>query len=585
MLGWRASALRLGLDIETHGFSTIVLTVALAPDEKTAYVVPIRHKEGDLPPVSTLKKICKRVLAADMTVVGQNVQFDLSRLSRASGLPIRCLAEDSMVYHYLLSEHSTTRNLDFLSRAYTKQGGYKSTVDSSQLAETPLDLVAQYNGTDAAITLEICERIKERLKAEGYWSDQVLEFYKRAIPFVATLEANGIKVDLEMLARVEKEQAALVEGLESELKEMAPGINFDSPQQLRVYLYQTLKIPVPRVQGAYSKTTGLPSTAKNVIKKIDHPYVRKLLEYRTEKKTLSTLLPQIRKAVEPDGICHPQYFLVKKEWDDKDKEGGGTVSGRLSAKNPPIQTITKGPMRRLFISRYPRGRLLRLDASQMELRLAAMLSGDVYLCTAFRNKADLHQLTATDNRLPRKKGKVLNLGGIYGLSIWGIEELLGCPKREATKIFNTMQKNWSMLFEFWEEKKKEVLEHEQIATPFGQWRRVPGLTDKKGKVNHNLLLSALNFLPQITGSHMNVLFGWWAERVLEGRAIPVASVHDEVVFDTTCPKWCVDTLQCNIVEYVQLVEEILLPLTIPFVFEAQAGKNWHDLEEIGEIST
>lgn len=132
----------------------------------------------------------------------------------------------------------------------------------------------------------------------------------------------------------------------------------------------------------------------------DHPLVAALMTYRYTSKALSSTLAPIRLSVHPKtGRVRPHYGQI------------GSWSGRMSCGNPNIQQI---PREAAFHACFcaPAGRALVLaDYSQIELRVAAQISGDRRMTTAFRQGEDLHALTAPwsqgscRNRLPSRTGR------------------------------------------------------------------------------------------------------------------------------------------------------------------------------------
>jgi len=78
-----------------------------------------------------------------------------------------------------------------------------------------------------------------------------------------------------------------------------------------------------------------------------------------------------------------------------------TVTGRLSASDPPLQTIprndkdkdgaAKSEVKRMFTSRFgKKGRMAEIDYSQLEVVVQGVLSGDDNLCQDLRDKVDFH---------------------------------------------------------------------------------------------------------------------------------------------------------------------------------------------------
>ena len=76
----------------------------------------------------------------------------------------------------------------------------------------------------------------------------------------------------------------------------------------------------------------------------------------------------------------------------KDGQGdaGGTKQGRITCKGPSAQTFPR-PIKACIQSRWwEHGAIVSFDLSQIELRVAALLSGDTTLAAAYNDGLDLH---------------------------------------------------------------------------------------------------------------------------------------------------------------------------------------------------
>jgi DNA polymerase-1 len=578
----------IGLDIETVGFTAKIVTIGLYLGD-TAYVIPLYHDESLQVPAEILAKIRDLILLdPDKIVVGQNIKFDLARLQRASGARVvKCLAEDAMLYHHMLNEHSTQRNLDYLSRAYSPVGGYKEEFhhDFENLSTAPLRALARYNGTDAAIPVRIVAELRAQLAAKGELDHHLEELSRRISPFVAMVEAAGIAVDQARLGEVEESLTAQRSRVRRALEGAAPGINPDSPRQLATYLFTSegLGLAVPDIKDAVGKS-GQPSTREEVLKLLPpSEYLDLLLEYRGLQKLLRTYVKQLRQYKQPIGVydertvmgVRPEYFVAKTDW-------GGTVTGRLSAKRPAIQTIPKGSeIRSAFVPRRAEGAFVAIDADQMELRVAAQESQDGTLLDVFRTDSDPHQATADLCGVTRSEGKTINFACIYGASTPKLVEL-GLPLRTAQRVTKTLRSGWARLYEYFGGVKGEAARVGQVRTGYGRIRRLPGATTVTAK-GRALLREAANFVIQAPASDIIQLLGHDLSLRLEGRAVPILSNHDGLVFDVG-NKSDVDLVLHIMREAIDnlpaLVEEVLgLTLTVPIKFSAEVGDNLLEMEE------
>ena len=78
----------------------------------------------------------------------------------------------------------------------------------------------------------------------------------------------------------------------------------------------------------------------------------------------------------------------------------GTTTGRMSSQNPnlqniPIKTELGRKIRNAFVATEGY-KLVALDYSQIELRVAAFLSGDEKLIENFKEGGDIHAIVASE---------------------------------------------------------------------------------------------------------------------------------------------------------------------------------------------
>jgi len=96
----------------------------------------------------------------------------------------------------------------------------------------------------------------------------------------------------------------------------------------------------------------------------------------------------------------------------------------MSCKGPNLQQIPRAAAYRRCFTAKPGHVLVKCDYSQIELRIAAKVTGDARLLTAYENGEDLHTLTAARflgvgvdavTKEARQMSKPVNFGAIYGL--------------------------------------------------------------------------------------------------------------------------------------------------------------------------
>lgn len=167
------------------------------------------------------------------------------------------------------------------------------------------------------------------------------------------------------------------------------------------------------------------STAHQRAQKMLSTYVWPLLEGKRNKPEdkSSTVLP-LPYPGEADGIAYPVWYPVPSASKDASGSEGGTIQGRITCKHPSAQTFPP-EIKACIKSRFYGGTILSLDLSQIELRVAALCSGDPSLLAAFNEGLDLHtdravQLFGPDaptrptfKKLERQVGKTMNFADLF----------------------------------------------------------------------------------------------------------------------------------------------------------------------------
>lgn len=125
-------AKRLSVDIETR--ENYITCIGFAPSIDVALVVPFEDlrkpgasywgsEEAEIEAWSWVRN----VLASDVPKVFQNGLYDMHRLWRGMGIPVRNAEHDTMLLHHALQPESP-KGLDFLGSVYTDEAAWKLTV-------------------------------------------------------------------------------------------------------------------------------------------------------------------------------------------------------------------------------------------------------------------------------------------------------------------------------------------------------------------------------------------------------------------------------------------------------------------------
>lgn len=164
-------------------------------------------------------------------------------------------------------------------------------------------------------------------------------------------------------------------------------------------------------------------------------------------------------------------------------------TARMSITGIPAQTLPAGDwmVRRCFVA--DAGQLIAsVDYQAQELRVLAALSGDETMQTAFKQNADLHQLTADASGVDRAVGKMVNFAYVYGSGAKNISDQADISIPLAAKVIKGFEERYPKVKQLSQRLQEEGSKNGYVTTPTG--RRLP--------VDPTRAYSALNYQIQST---------------------------------------------------------------------------------------
>lgn len=387
------------------------------------------------------------------------------------------------------------------------------------------------------------------------------------VPVLADMELRGVQVDFEELQKQSRALTDDIRRLEKAIHgEAGETFNIGSPKQLGHVLFEKLKLPV----GKKTKTGY--STDSDVLQGLSgaHPIARLILEYRELAKLKSTYvdaLPALASA--RTGRVHTSLNQA------------ATSTGRLSSTNPNLQNIPirteRGRMVRKAFIAAPGHCLVSADYSQIELRILAHITEDEGLTRAFQQDLDIHAATASEIfSIPLKEvtsehrriAKGVNFGLAYGQGAFGLAEVLGIPRGEATQIIGRYFERFSGVKRFMEDTIRQGGEQGYVSTLFGRRRYIDELRSKNPNIRRAGERAAINAPIQGTASDLMKLA---MIRVHESLPIPLLlQVHDELLFE------CADEDVEDMCAEIKAMMESIYQLKVPLKVNVGYGKNWDD---------
>ena len=159
---------------------------------------------------------------------------------------------------------------------------------------------------------------------------------------------------------------------------------------------------------------GKPSVGKEALKKCaaDSETIQTLITWKKKEK-LRQMAASIQEKMYDDGFVRASYMQL------------GADTGRMSSIKPNNQQIPRDMEFRNCVQAPKGWKIVDADFSQMELRLAAALAGDINMINAFKEGADLHDYTAEKMGCERQIAKSANFGLLYGAGVEGLRNYAG----------------------------------------------------------------------------------------------------------------------------------------------------------------
>ena len=313
-----------------------------------------------------------------------------------------------------------------------------------------------------------------------------------------------------------------------------------------------------------------------------HPIVPLIFEYRELTKLLSTYIDAIPPLLDNTDRLHAQFLQT------------GTTTGRMGCQDPnlqniPIKTELGRAIRTAFVAE--KGfKLCALDYSQMELRIAAFLSGDENMIEIFRSGEDFHRSVASrvfrvspEEVTPqmRNHAKTINFGIIYGMGVSSLKQSIGGTREEAQRFYDDYFKAFPKLAAYLDTVKTETAERGYTETFYGRRRYFEGIRSKIPFIRAAAERMAINAPIQGTEADVIKLAMIEIEKFVQKEGLtevvyPTIQVHDELVYEIRADK--AEEIAEDLKEIMQTVMKPEQTHGIVLVAEAHIGNNWGELK-------
>ena len=557
-------------------------------------------------------------------LLGQNVVFDLMYL-RYAYKEARILLEDPlpimdlMIFNYLHDEGRPEKSLKALAPLF-RVSKYRETHVNGEYRRYANRLVpelAQYNCQDTASTLRIAEKLESEIrefygKGTKKLSPFCMRWYSQLLWLIVWMQENGLKMDkprLDILFAQNKKALDAIMRAGQELYNM-PLRGKGSERAKRRMMDEAVgsledqRIEVPEMELTDKKgEVRFSADNRNALMDImphdwhQYKHLKLFGAYQDVSGIMDRYLYPLlvgggkkhdnKASVLLDGFCYPRWFPVPGEFEDQ--TAGGTKQARIVAKGPPCQTFPP-PVKKCITGRFKGGWMIWFDYSQIELRVAALLSNDPSMMQSFLEGIDLHRQNATlmfgddivDHPLfkttHRQAGKVFNFRALYRGGVKKAQTSLmkdhgiRLSLAEIARIDDAFWKRHHVLREWQDELMTFVQSHGFYELPLiGQSRLfLGGKKAKEKKLNEIVNLPPQAIAADIMLSAQYAL--WSAFRRAGLRAVIPCNIYDSGLIE--CPKYEIYQVRRVMAEvlpnppfYEALCKE--LGRTLPLEFEVE----------------
>lgn len=603
-----------GLDVLIPGVTLLLLQLEI---NGKAYLIDARKVDIEL---------FRGLLESKRWIkVIQNANYDYKLLKHLRGIPIRGLYCTQVAEALLLSGISSKApvSLAKLVKKYHQEEMDKDT--RLTFAEHPYDEPfteeqLQYAAGDVLVMPYI--RSSQQRYLNQYKLNPIAELEFALIEPVAEMELTGIMLDTEKWRKsLDITKRKLFE-ISTELRQVLPDppapepkpprikkdgtpyantatpkpppvLNIDSWQQL-VNSFNEIGVDLNYFNTLTKKGPTNNATIKFALvahssDPVKAGALRNLLAYRDLNQVQKTFGDNLLEHVRDDGRIHAQFHP------------NGTDSGRFSSTNPNLQNIKKkgeeGRILRSCFIAAPGKKVIIADYSQIELRIAAELSGDEVMLKILSDPTgDIHTGTAASmfgvpydkvDKALRKIAKTLNFGLIYGMGIKTLSERLDCSYDEAKAHFERYKATYSTLMTWLDVTGNEALRRGFTRTIGERIRWFPEVkrSDFDNQKDYN---NRLEYFKRVGKNHP--IQGTSADMtktsivllhhpLLKLDAHLVNTIHDEI---------CIEVPEENAVEAARLVKSKMITAGEVYVHEVPVLVDvkirdcwWADEEEWG----
>jgi DNA polymerase I len=569
---------QIAIDIQTNGgrpLESELIGMAIAVSENEAFYVPA-SLDGAM---DALRGILENSKIEKWGCDLKNIALVLEKY----GIHMQPLSFDTCVAAYLSNPGLRSYDVESLGFAQFGMrqnsisafaGKEKSVIDFSKA--DPKE-AAMYGAEDAA-TIYRLKPLLEKGLLERKLEKIFKEIEMPLAPVLMQMEEYGVQLDVKFLKDLSAKTGKQIKELEKKIyKIVGYEFNVSSPAQLRDALFGKLQIPTTELKKR-GKAGGL-STAAAELEKLRHlhPVIDLVFEYRELTKLKSTYLDALPELVSKQNKrLHTTYNQTI------------AATGRLSSINPnlqniPIRTDLGRSIRKGFVA-APGYVLASVDYSQIELRIAASLTGDPEMVKIFKSGKDFHLATAArifnvmESQVTpsqRRDAKTINFSVLYGVSAFGLSERSSMGRVEAGDFIKRYYQVFRKLKEYIDKTIEKAHRDGFVRNPLGRIRYFPEINASNFAIRAGAERASFNMpIQSLQADIIKMAMLEIHEKVLSDDCRMLLQVHDELVFEIKKGK------EKDCVKKIKEIMESVYKLKVPVIAEAKVGKDWFEMEKV-----
>lgn len=516
--------------------------------------------------------------------VGHNIKFDMEFLM-VRGFDFKGPIYDTMVAEHLINENQPSLGLKELAAQYTDMGAYSTKMeqlikeykgDMGKLFAERSKAVMNYCAQDVDAAWRLRRRQLPILQEQGLMP--LCQLVMAGERMIARAEVHGIKIHKKRRLLLKRKFKKNIIKYKQAIKDIC-GTNLENPDSsVQLGKVLTGKLGLPVLHRTKSGKVSVDERTLKELRKYDRSgVVQLILKYRKLRGDYAKYLSRI--IWQSDGKVHCNIRIC------------GTDTGRYSCTSPNLQAVTRdSPIKTLFKSSYPGGKIISFDYDQGELRLLAHSSQDKKLLKAFKEGLDVHRLTASllfkvsyfdVTEKQRYVGKTVNFGTMYGMGPDKLAGETGISINQARRFLQEFRESYPGVKQLIRDRGNEILERGYVTSLFNRRRRINILDESDKKEVGRAERQAFN-APIQGGLHdLNILSAVRLATALRNyQATIILAVHDQILIDSP-PNEIRSVLKIakEIFEHPD-TSQFGFELSVPMPVSAKVGRTWGELKDV-----